>query len=46
MFPLQLPLVEEQDEQTRHFGEMRKSCNEDALMRQKWKDWISEESCS
>jgi hypothetical protein len=43
-FPLQLPSVEEQDEQTRLFGELRKSCKEDALMGRKRNDWISEES--
>jgi hypothetical protein len=43
-FPLQLPLVEEQDEQTRLFGELRKSCKEDALTRRKQNDWILEES--
>jgi hypothetical protein len=43
-FPLQLPLVKERDEQTCLFGELRKSCKEDALMWQKRNDWISEES--
>jgi hypothetical protein len=43
-FPLQLPLVEEQDEQTRLFKELRKSCKEDALMWGKRNDWILEES--
>jgi hypothetical protein len=43
-FPLQLPSVEEQDEQTRLLGELRKSCKEDALMWWKPNDWISEES--
>jgi hypothetical protein len=44
MFSLQLPSVEEQDEQTRLFGELRKSCKEDALTRWKQNDWILEES--
>jgi hypothetical protein len=44
MLPLQLPLVEEQDEQTRLFGELRKSCKEDALTWWKQNNWILEES--
>jgi hypothetical protein len=43
-FPLQLPSVEEQDEQTRPFVELRKSCTEDALTQRKQNNWISEES--
>jgi hypothetical protein len=42
--PLQLPSVEEHDEQTGLFRELRKSCEEDALTRRKWNGWISEES--
>ena len=33
LFPLQLPPAEEQDEQTRLFGELQKTCVEDELMR-------------
>jgi hypothetical protein len=43
-FPLQLPPVEEQDQQMRLFGELRKTCEEDAPTRQKQNDWILEES--
>jgi hypothetical protein len=43
-FPLQHPPVEEQDEQTRLLGELQKTCEEDALVRQKRSDWISVES--
>jgi hypothetical protein len=43
-FPLQLTPVEEQDQQTRLFGELRKTCEEDAPMKRKQNDWISEES--
>jgi hypothetical protein len=32
-FPLQLPPVEEQDQQTRLFGELQKTCEENATMR-------------
>jgi hypothetical protein len=34
-FPLQLPPVEEQDQQTRLFGELRKTCEEDVPMKRK-----------
>ncbi len=43
-FPLQLLPVEEQDQQTRLFGELQKTCEEDAPTRQKQNDWILEES--
>jgi hypothetical protein len=43
-FPLQLPPVEEQDEQTRRFGELREACRSDTPTRQKRNDWISEET--
>ncbi len=43
-FPLQPPPVEEQDEQTRLFGDLRKTCEEDTPTRRKANDWISEES--
>ncbi len=43
-FPLQLPPVEEQDAQTRLFGELQATCKDDAPTRQKRSDWISEES--
>jgi hypothetical protein len=43
-FPLQLPPVEEQDAQTRLFGELRATCKDDAPTRQKRSDWISEQS--
>ncbi len=36
--------MEEQDQQTRLFGELPKTCEEDAPTRQKQNDWISEES--
>jgi hypothetical protein len=36
--------VEEQDEQMRLFGDLRKMCEEDMLTRRKVNDWISEES--
>ena len=44
MFPLQLPPVEEQDEQMHLFGELQKTCKEDTPMRRKHIDWISKES--
>jgi hypothetical protein len=44
MFSLRLTPVEEQDKQTRLFGELQKTCKEDALTRHKHNDWISEES--
>jgi hypothetical protein len=42
-FPLQLPLVEEQDKQTRLFGDLQKTCKNTPA---RWKDsdWILEES--
>jgi hypothetical protein len=43
-FPLQLPPVEEQDQQTRLFGELRKTCEEDAPTKRKRNDWLLEES--
>jgi hypothetical protein len=43
-FPLQLPPAEEQDAQTRLFGELRATCKDDAPTRRKHSDWISEES--
>ncbi len=43
-FPLQLPPVEEQDGQTSLFGELRKTCEEEAPPRRQQNDWISEES--
>jgi hypothetical protein len=43
-FPQQLPPVEEQDAQTRLFGELRATCEDDAPTRQKRSNWISEES--
>ena len=43
-FPLQLPPVEEQDEQTRRFGELREACRTDTPTRQKRNDWISDET--
>ena len=43
-FPLHLPPVEEQDEQTRLFGELRKTCEEETPTRRTVNDWISEES--
>ncbi len=43
-FPLQLPPVEEQDEQTYLFGGLQKTCKEAAPVRRKCSDWISEES--
>jgi hypothetical protein len=42
--PLQLPPVEEQDEQMRLFGELQKTCKEDAPTRRKHIDWISKEN--
>jgi hypothetical protein len=36
--------VEEQDQQTRLFGELRKTCEKDAPTKRKQNDWISEES--
>jgi hypothetical protein len=43
-YPLQIPPVEEQDEQTRLFGELRKTCEEETPTRRKQNDWILEES--
>ncbi len=43
-FPLGLPPVEEQDQQTRLFGELQKICEENATMRRMKNDWILEES--
>jgi hypothetical protein len=43
-FPLQLPPIEEQDQQTRLFGELQKTCKENATIRQMKNDWILEES--
>ncbi len=43
-FPLQLPPAEEQDAQTRVFGELRATCKDDVLTRCKRSNWISEES--
>jgi hypothetical protein len=43
-FPLQLPPVEEQDVQKRLFGELQKTCKEEALTRRKQNNWILEES--
>jgi hypothetical protein len=43
-FPLQLPPVEEQDQQTHLFGELQKACEENGMMRQMKNDWILEES--
>jgi hypothetical protein len=43
-YPLQLPLVEEQDEQTRLFGDLRKTCEEETPTRRKQNNWILEES--
>ncbi len=42
-FPLRLPPVEEQDQQTHLFGELQKTCEENATMRQMKNDWILEE---
>jgi hypothetical protein len=36
--------VEEQDQQTRLFGELQKTCEEDAPTKRKRNDWISEKS--
>ncbi len=36
--------MEEQDQQTRLFGELQKTCEEDAPTKRKQNDWISEES--
>ncbi len=36
--------MEEQDQQTRLFGELRKTCEKDAPTKRKRNDWISEES--
>jgi hypothetical protein len=41
---MQLPPVEEQDEQTRLFGELRKTCEEETPTRHKRNGWILEES--
>jgi hypothetical protein len=43
-YPMQLPPVEEQDEQTHLFRELRKTCEEETPMRHKKNDWILEES--
>ncbi len=43
-FPLQLPLVEEQDKQTCLLGDLQKTCEENTLARRKGSNWISEES--
>jgi hypothetical protein len=43
-FPLQLPPVEEQDQQTHLFGELQKTCKENATMRRLKNGWILEES--
>jgi hypothetical protein len=43
-YPLQLLPVEEQDEQTHLFGELRKTCEEEMPMRRKQNNWILEES--
>jgi hypothetical protein len=43
-FPLQLPPVEERDQQMSLFGELRKTCEEDAPTRRKQNNWILEES--
>ncbi len=43
-FPLQLPPVAEQGEQTCLFGELRKTCKEETPTRRKQNDWILEES--
>jgi hypothetical protein len=40
---MQLPPVEEQDEQTPLFGELRKTCEEETPTRRKQNDWILEE---
>jgi hypothetical protein len=37
-FPLQLPLVEEQDKQTRLFGDLQKTCKENTPARRKGSD--------
>jgi hypothetical protein len=43
-FPLQLPPVEEQDQQTRLFGELQKPCEKNTTMRHLKNGWILEES--
>jgi hypothetical protein len=43
-FPLQLPPVDEQDEQTGLFRELQKTCEEETPTRRKRNDWILEES--
>ncbi len=43
-FPLQLPPVEEQDQQTCLFGELQKNCKENAMMKRLKNNWILEES--
>jgi hypothetical protein len=43
-FPLQLPPVEEQDQQLRLFEELQKTCKENATMKCLKNGWISEES--
>jgi hypothetical protein len=43
-FPLQLPPIEEQDQQTRLLGELQKTCKENATMQQMKNNWILEES--
>jgi hypothetical protein len=44
MLPLQLPPVEEQDEQTCLYGELQKTCKEEVPTRRKHNNWILEES--
>ncbi len=43
-FPLQLPLAEEQDEQTCLLGDLQKTCKENTPARQKGSNWIMKES--
>ncbi len=43
-FPLRLPPVEEQDQQTHLFGELQKICKENAITRRGKNGWILEES--
>ncbi len=43
-FPLQLPPAEEQDAQTRLFGELWATCKDDVPTQRKPSNWISEES--
>jgi hypothetical protein len=43
-FPLQLPPVEEQDQQTHLFGELQKTCKVNTMMRRLKNGWILEES--